>query len=227
MTHATLSPFEPVSVQVQISLFPPCTPSLCSAFLPLFPLPPSDLSHHLVSVIFYSLAPSFHLPPPSPLHLLCPPNSLLSFASPRLLPNLPPSIFPSKFSTLVCRAPFSSLLTVIAPLSHFFHSLPLSFPPHCPPISLLPSPLLFVVITMTVSIQPSSDKSGQRLTSQFIIHCLLATFPALVNTFFLCRQMLSTFPPFYYSSVKSHPFLSLTSIHSPRQPSQSSKRSIV
>lgn len=173
---------EPVSGQVQFSFLLPCTHLPCS---------------HIPST-------------PSLLPILCPhsflPTSSLS------LPNLPPSILPSKFSTLICLALLSSSATSLSnsycPPVSFLSLTPL--PNVC---SLRPHLLCSVWSSLTESIQPSADKSGQRLTRQFIIHCLLTTFPVLVNTFFLYCQMLSTFHTF--TTLLSNPiFFSFSILHS-------------
>lgn len=194
MTQTTLSPFEPVKQSGVFSLFPLCTSPRYSD---------CSFSSATLSLLFFS--PSLHVHPPSFLFrctylpsiysilpILCS-NSLLSTFS-LSLPDLSP-IF-HKFSTPICLAVFSSsvtsLPTVIAPHLISFTSMLLSifFP-------------LTALITRTDFTQLSSDKTRQQLTSQFIIHCPLTTFPA-------CQHLLSLLSnAFYLSTRQSDPIFSV------------------
>lgn len=139
MTQTTLRLFEPVNGQVPFSRL--LVLHLCCAYLPLFPLPPSVLSHLCLSFPTPSLPRSIY-PPPSflphspmspsiyfALPILCS-HSILPTSS-LSLPNLPLSISPSRFAAFICLALFPFLPTVIAPLSHLFHSLHASLPILC------------------------------------------------------------------------------------------------
>lgn len=132
MTQTTLNPFEPVNGlylhELHLSVVPPSFfflsfPLFCptilflSFFTPLlphsiYPLPPSLLTYVLYVYLVHPILCS---------HLILPTLSLF-------LHNISPSLLPSKFSTPICLALFTSLPTVSAPLSHFFLSIPSCFP---------------------------------------------------------------------------------------------------
>lgn len=131
MTEASQGPSEPFIGQVQFPLF-----HLCVLF------------HQLVSVIFYSLAPSLHpLPPyfipPSPISISIFP--ILPILSSHLLFStfspLPPPIYLAP--QIFCSLPVVTAPRLISFLKSHFPSLPIPVP-HC----------LHIVSSMTVSIRP-------------------------------------------------------------------------
>lgn len=179
MTQTTRCPFKPVNVQVQLSLLRvlhlPVKPS--SLFSPpsvLFlsfstPSLPHTIESILPTFCFFTTVPSIYF-----LVSILQSHSILHHLLP--IPPSPPSI---AHALQILRSHLSRTLpspsySYCAP-SHFSPSLSLPPPPWSAPnplLSLPSSPLLRVVITMTVSIQPLPDKSGQQLTSQSIIHRL-------------------------------------------------------
>lgn len=73
------------------------------------------------------------------------------------------------------------------------HSLPVLLQPHHPPLHCEA-----ISTTTTASIQPSSDKSRQKLTSQFIIHCLFNTFSACQHSAVLLLTVAFSCTFFFY-----------------------------
>lgn len=187
---------------------------------------------HMNPSIFHSVLSyfSFIIPFSLPISLHLP--SLHSFVSPQLLlshHNLPTSILPSRFSTLIRLALFFSTATfpsaVIAPQSHFFLLPSLHRCPLNSPLSLAPSPFLCADAAMTYSIQSSSDKTVHQLTNQFIIHSLLTTLLSACQHLFSSRS--NAFCLLFFLLCTHGHLFSVYSRHPSFQPSQSSKRSVV
>lgn len=185
--------------------FPSLVPHLsCTSVVPsLCSVPPSCFCHFLHSPSFLSASPMF------PLIIFVLPILRSHFAPhtfSQFLPNLPPSVLPSKFPTLICFAHFPSPPAVIGP--------PVSFL-LLPPSSMLPSqiicshcPHLSSVWSWQFPFKLHLTRVGSILFQIFSAHFLcLSTTPVSALEFFLPSSVL-------LSHSSQPPRLSFLTLHS-------------